>query len=269
MCCALSRNGAVDMTSSCPQPPDMDDCKSRKKRCLSGPCVGFTYTDGEECGPGAVFDANTCQCEQQFKGGVYYLTGTSSWPGAAPRYNAFNVADPYFSDDGELVVTVPAFTFSESGSGVNGCHTCENESGQIVSTIEESPCWRDVGAIPIEAASSLYAFYYSGPMTRKICSWVCGPNPNFDNSSGTEIYTLNRLAVTDGGYRFLYAGSVISFGRNEFKCSEPEELRERTITWNLTYIGPGVVSDYYSAADPGDNNLNSSTPLVPDLPGPG
>ena len=52
------------MTSLCPDAPDMDDCKSRKKRCLTGPCVGQPYTQGSECPPGYTFNATTCQCEQ-------------------------------------------------------------------------------------------------------------------------------------------------------------------------------------------------------------
>lgn len=52
------------MTSSCPQPPDMDDCKSRNKRCLSGSCVGFVYSEGKECPEGSVFNPSTCQCEE-------------------------------------------------------------------------------------------------------------------------------------------------------------------------------------------------------------
>ena len=46
----------------CPQPPDMDDCKTKKKRCLSGPCVGYAYTEGEECPPGADWDPDACTC---------------------------------------------------------------------------------------------------------------------------------------------------------------------------------------------------------------
>ena len=55
------------MTDSniCPREPDMDDCKTKKKRCLSGPCVGQGYTEDEECPPGFNFNPDTCECEPQ------------------------------------------------------------------------------------------------------------------------------------------------------------------------------------------------------------
>jgi len=41
----------------------MDDCKTAKKRCLTGPCIGLAYTAGGECPEGSTFDSSTCQCE--------------------------------------------------------------------------------------------------------------------------------------------------------------------------------------------------------------
>ena len=50
------------MSNVCPDAPDMEDCKSKKKRCLTGPCIGQSYTEGEECGPGYAFSPDTCEC---------------------------------------------------------------------------------------------------------------------------------------------------------------------------------------------------------------
>lgn len=49
------------MSDICPS-ADMDDCKSKKKRCLRGDCAGQAYTQGNECPAGYDFDPDTCLC---------------------------------------------------------------------------------------------------------------------------------------------------------------------------------------------------------------
>ena len=95
------------MTRQCPDLPDMDDCKSKKKRCLTGPCVGEAYTEGEECPAGFVFDASTCECVSVC-GTQYRLTITlygGGWPyedcGLGPGVR------PAFSETNVLVTTSP------------------------------------------------------------------------------------------------------------------------------------------------------------------
>lgn len=62
--------------SICPREPDMDDCKTRKKRCLRGSCVGQAYTRDEECPQGYTFNPETCQCDPQ---GLFNVLALAYW----------------------------------------------------------------------------------------------------------------------------------------------------------------------------------------------
>ena len=132
------------MTSSCPNPPDMGDCKKRKKRCLSGPCVGFAYTAGEECSSGYSFDPDSCQCQPpvSLESGTWRVTVTElSYRTNSTTCAVFEVF-PYFDSQGNFFTVGyvqdnqegsagPLDDLQPQGTG-EGVSQCDTTSGKVI-----------------------------------------------------------------------------------------------------------------------------------------
>ena len=156
------------MTSGaiCPQEPDMDDCKTKKKRCLRGPCSGNAYTKDEECPSGYNFNPETCQCEPQ---GLFYAFAVAYY---CPGYS-----DGRF--DGGGARYCPGSCFSSPESGIP-----TNRGGPVVGCNAPEPIYTSYGDFPggfpscglwgYTARSEIYCETEGGDLVRFSYGGTCG-----------------------------------------------------------------------------------------------
>ena len=270
------------MTFSCPQPPDMDDCKSRKKRCLTGPCVGFAYTEGEECSGNDVFDPNTCQCEQVNAGGTYEIITQSLHPSAknnGPLYHYFYIDDdPFIGPDGGLYYWNMGVFAVDTGrvcSTKAQCDTgvgCTDGQGNPVTKMAtwELFCADQIGGVDPVGVNpndpcgtgfhNLFAPTWSSitRLEEGLCDSFCGRNPDYDG-----ILPNFRFGITPynpSGFLSTYSIYATVTGWNRVRCDEPTAYLDITVN----YIGPGEMCDYYEGVTCGRHSqTGGSTGLTP------
>ena len=230
------------MTSSCPQPPDMDDCKTKKKRCLNGPCVGFTYTAGQECGANSVFNPSTCECDPvppETTPGVWHIRQDVDRQAGYTPYSAcyaVEIPEPYFNGSGEYV------------ERIIGHRTTLETTGQIQPN--------GYGTIPEcnGTNSSLSPGAPSRSVTIESCEDAFG-DPRPDNySRGTANGAIQVTSLVDGCATSL--GTSVGLTILRAYCDGTSfNTYTSTADHTLTYMGTGSVPDYFPGASEGSGGV--------------
>ena len=261
------------MTFSCPQPPDMDDCKSKKKRCLSGPCVGLAYTEGEECSGSGTFDPYTCQCEVQTPPGVYLVTITGSGDTLADtstHYTYWELGEPFITTDGKSVEWSIGFSGNANGK------VCQQESecgrqpcGPGTGRAAWTTICADGGLMPFSNPSEdpcgnafsprFMPGFIPSTYTEGLCSSLCASNPDY---SGIPPILRIKRSYHDGiNYEDTSdVASTPDFDR--VSCNGVVAKGPATYTIGMQYIGPGNLCDYYVITCD-QSKWTGTTPLIP------
>lgn len=148
----------------CPREPDMDDCKTKKKRCLTGPCNGGAYTDGEECPTGYDFNPETCECEPR---GLFDVYG---WAYFCPAYSdgRFGFGGPGYCPG--ACSAAPADGPDLRGGPVYGC-----DSPRVVNSYGDQPGgFPSCGFASFNARSEIFCETLSGTLARFTLGGGCG-----------------------------------------------------------------------------------------------
>jgi hypothetical protein len=152
--------------SVCPTPPDMDDCKTKKKRCLKGGCVGQAYTEGEECISGSTFDPETCSCEENV---CYQLISEVDWVDAISQASGNPCATTYCETTFTRVASAP---FTGYGFG----------------NIEVTSFYGSDGTCGYQTRGALVSY--------RLTTWCDGREDGIDRQFSNSVFGTDRIAGT-------------------------------------------------------------------------